>query len=88
MGRGDLSSRLRQSKELSKQTDMNQVLESPVNEGEVVGGALSAVPSQAKSESEEIIMEERNYNLIDLLESLPAVATAGSWWKDFQGFGG
>lgn len=41
---------------------------------------------KVKQEEEEIVMEDRNYNMIDLLESLPAVATAGSWQKGFQGF--
>lgn len=80
---GNLSSRLWQGKELprqtDRQTDMNQVLGSLVNEGELVGGALSAGCRQAESENQEIVMEDRNCNMLNLLESLPAVATAGSW---------
>lgn len=58
---------------------MNQVLGSPGNEGELVGGALSAGCRQAESENQEIVMEDRNCNMLNLLESLPAVATADSW---------
>lgn len=58
---------------------MNQLLESPVNEGEVGGGALSAGCCQAERENEEIMMEGRNCTMKDLLKSLPSVATAGSW---------
>lgn len=45
-----------------------------MNEVEVGGGALSAGCCQAESENEAIVMEDR----IDLLESLSAIATAGS----------
>lgn len=41
---------------------------------------------KVKQEEEEIVMEDRNCNMIDLFEFLLVVVIVGFWQKGFQGF--